>query len=86
MFDAAQGESVSYILWAYNMVFKKTPLFMTCLLSGTSVGGQVKYLAKGDYGGTASLNMEDKDIRESRQLFFFFFNAYIFLGLNALFL
>lgn len=44
---------------------------MTCLLSGTSVGGQVKYLAKGDYGGTASLNMEDKDIREreSRQLF-----------------
>lgn len=50
-------------------MFKKTPLLMTCLLSETSVGGQVKYLAKGDYGGTVSLNMEDKVIRESRQLF-----------------
>lgn len=50
-----------------RLVFKI--LLYLCLLSGTFMGGQVKYLTKGDYGGTATVNMEDKD-KEKVKLFF----------------
>lgn len=47
------------------------------------MGGGVKYFGRtGDYGGTASLNTQDKGMKESSQLFL---AAHIFLGLTASF-
>lgn len=59
-----------------------TPLFLACRLSGTSVGGWVKYFGRrGDYGGTASLYTQDKGMKESSQLLF---SCTHFSGLNCI--
>lgn len=56
--------------------------FMSCRLSGTSVGGGVKYFGRrGDYVGTASLNTQDKGMKESSQLLF---SCTHFSGLNCI--